>query len=127
MTNSANSANHEDPSANADVEPKRQFIEVTSTCSNHEEAKRLAELLVERKLAACVQISPSVESVYRWKGAIETSTEYCIHAKTVAELYTAVESAIRADHSYDTPQVMAIPVVAGSTEYLEWLADQLGR
>jgi periplasmic divalent cation tolerance protein len=104
-------------------------IVVFMTAANGEEASRLAEMLVGAHLAACVQILPEMESVYRWQGKIERSSEVLLLAKTTRGKFDDLEREVRALHSYDTPEIIAVPIVAGSTPYLEWLikaADSRG-
>jgi periplasmic divalent cation tolerance protein len=100
-------------------------IVVFLTASNGEEATRLADLLIGAHLAACVQILPEMESVYRWQGKIERQSEILLIAKTTAAKFAELEREVRALHSYETPEIVAIPLVAGSTPYLEWLANSL--
>ena len=96
-------------------------IVVFMTAANGEEATRLAEMLVGAHLAACVQILPEMESVYRWQGQIERQSEVLLIAKTTREKFDDLEREVRALHSYDTPEIVAVPIVAGSAPYLEWL------
>jgi periplasmic divalent cation tolerance protein len=76
---------------------------------------------VEQKLAACVQINGPIESTYRWKGKVETSTEWLCLIKTWEDLFGKVEAAIKKLHPYETPEIIAVPIVKGSKEYLTWL------
>src|SRR5689334_24759937 len=96
-------------------------IVVFLTASNGEEATRLADLLIGAHLAACVQILPEMESVYRWQGKIERQAETLLLAKTTRSKFDELEREVRALHSYDTPEIIAVPIVAGSAPYLEWL------
>ena len=96
-------------------------IIVFMTASSGEEAARLADMLVGAHLAACVQILPEMESVYRWQGKIERSAEILLLAKTTRSKFDDLEREVLALHSYDTPEIIAVPVVAGSARYLEWL------
>jgi periplasmic divalent cation tolerance protein len=100
-------------------------IIVFLTAANGEEATRLADLLIGAHLAACVQILPEMESVYRWQGKIERQSEILLIAKTTAAKFADLEREVRALHSYETPEIVAIPLVAGSTPYLEWLINSL--
>jgi periplasmic divalent cation tolerance protein len=97
-------------------------IVVFMTAANGEEATRLADMLVGAHLAACVQILPEIESVYRWQGKIERSSEVLLLAKTTRGKFDDLEREVRALHSYDTPEIVAVPIVAGSAPYLEWLS-----
>jgi periplasmic divalent cation tolerance protein len=96
-------------------------IVVFMTAANGEEATRLADMLVGAHLAACVQILPEMESVYRWQGKVERQAEVLLIAKTTREKFDELEQEVRALHSYDTPEIVAVPIVAGSAPYLEWL------
>ena len=98
-------------------------IIVFMTASNGEEAARLADMLVGAHLAACVQILPEIESVYRWQGKIERAPEVLVLAKTTRSKFEELEREVRALHSYDTPEIIAVPVVAGSAAYLDWLKE----
>lgn len=95
------------------------------TAPSGEEAARLAEMLIENNLAACVQILPQMESVYRWKGRIERQNEILLIAKTQASNFEELERGVRAIHSYETPEIVALPITAGSAPYLEWLAANI--
>ncbi len=96
-------------------------IIVFMTAANGEEASRLAEMLVGAHLAACVQILPEIESVYRWQGKIERSAEVLLLVKTTRGKFNELEREVRALHSYDTPEIVAVPILYGSAPYLEWL------
>ena len=96
-------------------------IVVFMTAANGEEATRLADMLVGAHLAACVQILPEMESVYRWQGQIERQSEVLLIAKTTREKFDELEREVRALHSYDTPEIIAVPVITGSAPYLDWL------
>jgi len=101
--------------------PDTDAIVVFMTAANGEEATRLAEMLVGAHLAACVQILPEMESVYRWQGKIERQSEVLLLAKTTRAKFPDLEREVRALHSYDTPEIIAVPVVDGSAPYLDWL------
>ena len=100
-------------------EPSRYVI-VMTTCASEEQARALTTALLEKRLAACVQAS-DISSSYWWKGAIETSNEVRLMIKARQADYAAIEALILARHTYETPEVLAIPVVAGSRAYLGWL------
>ncbi len=95
------------------------------TAANREEAARIADMLVASRLAACVQIMPEMESVYRWQGKIERATEVLLIAKTVASKFEALEREVRALHSYETPEIVAVPAAAISAPYFAWLDETL--
>jgi periplasmic divalent cation tolerance protein len=87
-------------------------------------AERLADMLVERRLAACVNILAPCRSVYRWKGAVQHDEEHPMLMKTTAERYPALEQALRAAHPYELPEIIAVPLAQGLPAYLEWLAGE---
>ena len=99
-------------------------VQVTTTAGTREEAEAIASVLLDGRLAACVQVLGPVESRYRWEGRLEAATEWLLVAKTTAGRYDEVEVAIRGIHSYDVPEILAVPVVAGSDTYLRWVAEQ---
>ena len=105
--------------------PAEDAIVVFMTAANGEEATRLADLLVGAHLAACVQILPEMESVYRWEGKIERQSEILLLAKTTRAKFADLEREVRALHSYETPEIIAVPIVAGSNPYLQWLDASL--
>jgi len=100
-------------------------VQVMTTAGSEEEAGRISELLVERRLAACVQVVGPIVSRYRWQGAVEEEREWQCLAKTTRAAYEQVEAAIREVHSYDEPEIIATPIVAGSAGYLAWVEDQI--
>jgi periplasmic divalent cation tolerance protein len=96
---------------------------VLSTAGSEDEARKIARHLVDRKLAACVNIIPRIESVYRWQGKVESSQEWLLLIKTTEERFPAVRDAIRQLHSYDLPECLAIKIEDGSPDYLRWIGD----
>jgi len=102
-------------------------IVVLSTCGSPEEAKRLAHALVEKRLAACVNIVPGVRSVYHWKDGIEEEEEVLLVIKTSRLLLSDLRSEIERLHSYEVPEVIAMQVVDGSERYLAWLERELAH
>lgn len=100
-------------------------IVVLTTAGRHEEAASIAASLVERRLAACVQVLPGVTSFYRWEGAVERSEECLLVVKTTSAMYDDVEQAIHDEHSYATPEVVRITVDGGSEAYLDWLRESV--
>jgi periplasmic divalent cation tolerance protein len=100
------------------------YIQVVTTTARREEAERIARELVERRLAACAQIVGPITSIYRWQGKIETDEEWQCWCKTRGELFARVEEAIRGMHPYEVPEILAMPVAAGSERYLAWLEEQ---
>ncbi len=102
-----------------------EAIVVLMSAANGEEAARLADMLVGAHLAACVQILPEIESVYRWKGKIERQAEILVIAKTVRSKFAEFEREVRTLHTYETPEIIALPITSGSAPYLEWLLTSL--
>jgi periplasmic divalent cation tolerance protein len=96
---------------------------VLSTASSEEEAGKIARHLVEHQLAACVNILPRIQSIYRWQGKVEEAQEWLLLIKTTAEKFAAVSAAIRKLHSYELPECIAIPIEDGSPECIEWIAQ----
>lgn len=97
---------------------------VMTTAGSVDEARRIAEGLVERKLAACVNIVPKIVSIYRWKGKVEEAEEWLLWIKT-ATAFERVRDAILEMHSYELPECLSITIENGSPEYLEWLVDSV--
>jgi periplasmic divalent cation tolerance protein len=101
-------------------------IVVLCTCASPEDGDRLARALVEARLAACVNIVPGIRSVYRWKGEIESAQECLLAIKSSRGQFDALRARIEELHPYDVPEVLALPVVDGSPNYLDWLSASLG-
>jgi periplasmic divalent cation tolerance protein len=99
---------------------------ILTTAGSQEEAGKIAQALVERRLAACVNIVPQIQSVYRWQGKVETGQECLLLIKTQAALYEGVRDAVKELHSYDLPECVMLEVSAGSQEYLDWIAKTTG-
>jgi periplasmic divalent cation tolerance protein len=100
------------------------WLTVLTTTDSEEKAHALAQGAVEARLAACAQISAPVTSVYRWRNAIETTEEWQVLFKTVAGRYDELEEHLRAAHDYETPEIIATPVVRGSDRYLAWVTAE---
>jgi periplasmic divalent cation tolerance protein len=98
-----------------------EALVVLCTCGSEQEALRIANALIEDRAAACVNILPAVQSVYRWQEKIETAQEILLIVKTTQERFRAVERKIVELHSYDTPEIIALPVTEGLKKYLAWL------
>lgn len=103
------------------------FIQVMTTTETREQAEAISRRLVGEKLAACVQIAGGIESTYSWRGKIECSREYLCLIKTREDLFSEVEVVIKNLHSYETPEIIAVPIIKGSKDYLMWLADALAN
>jgi periplasmic divalent cation tolerance protein len=100
-------------------------IMVLSACDSEEQAVQVARALVEQRLAACVNVVPGARSIYRWKGQIEDSSEWLLVIKSRRDLFDGVRAAIGKIHSYEVPELLALPVVDGSESYLSWMDREL--
>jgi periplasmic divalent cation tolerance protein len=100
-------------------------IVVLSACASAEEAQRIARGLVEKRLAACVNVIAGVQSIYRWKGAVEEEAEVLLAIKSSRGLFNQLRIELERMHSYEVPEVIAIPVVEGSERYLGWMDREL--
>ena len=100
------------------------YLQVTTTTDSRAEAERLGHVMVERRLAACAQIVGPVTSTYWWKGAMETAEEWVAVMKTTERLSAQLIAAIKAEHSYETPDIVAISIVDGLPDYLNWIAEE---
>ena len=101
-----------------------KYVVVLVTCGSRAEAQRIAQEIVARRLAACANVlEMPVRSIYRWKGKVEKAREFLLLIKTSARRLPALEAEIKRLHSYDVPEFIAVPIVAGSPAYLRWLAD----
>ncbi|MFZ5829302.1 MAG: divalent-cation tolerance protein CutA [Planctomycetota bacterium] len=101
------------------------YLKIVTTVDRHESALKIAEALVAEGAAACVQIVGPVTSVYRWQGAVEKAEEWQCWIKTRRDKYPHIEEIIRRLHSYEVPEILAVPVTAGHEPYLAWIDDSL--
>ena len=106
---------------------KTQARVVLTTAGSQEEAQKIAHALVDRKLAACVNIVPRIESVYRWQGKVESATEWLLIVKTTAKAFESVREAIQELHSYELPECVLLEIADGSEGYLAWIDDNVHR
>ena len=102
-----------------------EAILILITAADESEAKRLATALITDRLASCVQILPKMESVYRWQGRIQTESEILLVIKTTANKFEELERTVRGLHSYDVPEILAVPVARISEPYFKWLVETL--
>jgi periplasmic divalent cation tolerance protein len=100
---------------------KTDRIIVLITAGSEEEAHKIARLLVKQKKAACVNILPGMDSLFRWKGKIDSAREALLLVKTRASLFPEIISLVKEIHSYEVPEIIALPIIAGSEDYLRWL------
>lgn len=103
-----------------------QPIAVFITVANNAEAELLATILVNERLAACVQILPGMVSIYRWQGAVQRESEVLLIAKSTAATFAKLELTVRANHSYGTPEIVALPIARLSAPYAAWLTENIG-
>jgi periplasmic divalent cation tolerance protein len=104
-----------------------EAIVILTTVEEQKSGEALAQMLVEKRVAACVQVMPAMISVYRWENHLEYATESLLLIKTTRDCYSDVEKAIRENHRYETPEIIALPVVAGATDYLQWLTGAVSE
>jgi len=109
--------------SNAAAEP----IVVLMTAANREEAGRIAEMLVSTRLAGCVQILPEIQSIYRWQGEVARESEVLLLAKTTSASFDELDRRVREIHSYETPEIVGLPVTQVSARYLKWLQAAVAR
>lgn len=106
---------------------KQSFVQVITTVSEKKDAEKLAKEVLDRRLGPCVQIVGPFKSVYRWKGSIEKTREWACVIKTRKALYKKVETVIKKIHPYEVPEIIVIPIIDGSRDYLKWLSDETLR
>lgn len=101
-------------------------IVVLTTCASAEEGEKIARALVEQRLAACVNVVAGVRSFYRWKGVVEDSSEWLLLIKSRRDLFAQLRAALESAHSYEVPEIVALPIIDGSPAYLNWLDAEVG-
>ena len=99
-------------------------LTVLTNLPDVESARKLAKMLVEKGLAACVNIMSPVQSIYRWKGVVEEAAEVPLFLKTTQDRYAEVEKTIREHHPYEVPEIIALPIVTGLAAYLDWVKEE---
>jgi periplasmic divalent cation tolerance protein len=100
-------------------------VVILVTTASLREAKQIAKHLVDEKLAACVNISPPIHSIYRWEGKIADEKEYQLYIKSSRDLFGEIKTAIATIHSYHTPEIICLPIIDGSRNYLQWIGDSV--
>ncbi len=113
--------------AGADTYSVGKFIQVVTTTPSRLIARRVARALVDRRLAACTQLVGPIESIYRWQGKVETAREWLCLIKTTRARLLDVAATVASLHPYDTPEIVAVPIAAGSKRYLDWVAASVRR
>ncbi len=102
-----------------------QYIQVFTVAGSKDEASSIAEIVVEKRLVGCAQVLGPISSIYRWKEKLERAEEWLCIMKTRAELYHDLESTIRQVHSYEVPEILAVPIAEGNKSYLSWLDSEV--
>ncbi|MCP4049655.1 MAG: divalent-cation tolerance protein CutA [bacterium] len=102
-----------------------EYIQITTTFDKEKDARKIMSLLVEKSLAPCVQITGPVTSVYRWQEKVEVAKEWRCEIKTKKSFYNAVEKLIKDNHPYEVPEIIAVPIIYGSNDYLNWIDSEL--
>ena len=102
-----------------------EYLQVVTTTATREDAQKIADALVEKRVAGCVQILGPIVSTFWWHGKIERTEEWLCMIKSERRFYSRLEQSIKELHSYETPEIIAVPIVAGSQQYLQWLSDEL--
>lgn len=103
-----------------------EFIQAYTSTDKREDAERIAKAIVENRLAACVQISGPVTSIYWWKDNMEENEEWLLAMKTRKDLYPRLDQAIKNFHPYEVPEIIAVPIIDGNKDYMEWLEKETG-
>ena len=102
-------------------------VVILVTAPNLREAKKIAKALVEERLAACVNITSPVQSIYRWQGKLNQDREFLLVIKSTRELFGEIQASVLKLHSYTTPEIICLPIVEGSADYLQWIGDEVKR
>jgi periplasmic divalent cation tolerance protein len=100
-------------------------IVVLSTCASQQEAEKLARSLVEQRLAACVNVIPGITSFYRWQENLETAAEWLLVIKSSRQRFEELRAAMEKEHLYETPEIIALPIMDGAAKYLTWIDQNL--
>jgi periplasmic divalent cation tolerance protein len=106
---------------------KEKYIQVITTIDTKEDAEKITEILLNRRLAGCIQIIGPVTSTYWWKNKIEKASEWLCIVKSTKNLFEEIKQSIREIHPYETPEIISIPIVNGDNDYLKWLQDKLKK
>lgn len=109
------------------VTMKEKYIQVITTTDNKEDAEKISDILLNRRLAGCIQIIGPITSTYWWKDKIEKASEWLCIIKSMKNLFEDINKSIREIHSYETPEILVVPIVNGDDDYLKWLDDTLKK
>lgn len=107
------------------MENKSKYIQISTTVAKRNDAERIAKILSEQKLSACTQIIGPITSIYRWKGKIQKSQEWLCIVKARRSQYREIEETIKSIHPYELPEIIAVPIIEGSKEYLRWIQKEI--
>ena len=108
-----------------DMGTERGHLVVTTAIGSHEEAEKIASAIMEKKLAACVQVIGPIMSMFNWDGELKKEKEWVIQAKTTTKWYSELEETIKGEHPYQLPEIVALPIKEGSIDYLEWVRSEV--
>jgi periplasmic divalent cation tolerance protein len=100
------------------------YVQVTTTTDSREEAEKLSRFVIDNRLAACAQVAGPITSTYWWQGKVEVAEEWIIFMKTTGSQVDELVTRLQAEHSYDTPEIVATPIIGGNPRYLEWIAAE---
>ncbi len=103
----------------------KDYIVIMVTCASEEEARKISERLLAKRLVACANILPKIESRFWWRGKIDSATELLLTMKTVRSNFKKIEAEIKRLHSYEVPEIIALPIVLGSRDYLDWISRNI--
>ncbi|MEM2743616.1 MAG: divalent-cation tolerance protein CutA [Nitrososphaerota archaeon] len=106
---------------------KEEYIQIFTTTEKREDAEKIAKSLIEKRLAGCIQIIGPISSIYWWKSKIETAQEWLCIIKSKRNLYEEIEKSIKEIHPYENPEIIAMPIILGSEDYLKWLDNELKK
>lgn len=104
-----------------------EFLVIYCTCPDRSVADLIATAVIEKRLAACVNVMPDITSVYRWQGQVRRDAELLLIIKTHYSMYATLEARIRELHPYEVPEIIALPIVQGARSYLDWITNSVGQ
>ena len=100
----------------------KNYVLITVTCTSQEEARKISERLLAKRLVACANILPKIKSKFWWKGKLDSAAEHLVTMKTVKSNFKKIEAEIKRIHSYEVPEIIAVPIVLGGRDYLDWIS-----
>lgn len=105
---------------------KTSYVAVLVTVSGKDEAQKIGRVLLEKRIAACVNTVPGIESKFRWQGKVDTAEEVLLIIKARASAVTAIVKLVKENHGYTVPEIIALPIIGGNPDYLEWIGQETG-